>query len=176
MAARGQDAEELLLEIHQLQEKIKAADISGLEEASKLSPAEQEILEELEDSGYSSFGDDEENKPGEPTFFFVSAITQTEHDQATADAYKRAKAQAERLAKAAGATLGPLKSLASEVSKAENLSQYDPYRLFDLDPYVSSFTTTPPAGNNETPEAIGTKPGKVTYRVQVSASFTLKEQ
>lgn len=175
---KGKTTEELLIEIHELQETIKAADLAGLEETSKLSAAEQEILEEMEGSGYSGFGSDDETKPGQPVFTFVSAISQEEHDRATADAFKKAKAQAERLAKAAGATLGPLRSLTSNPANMNDSSEYGVYGGYDSYIYrmMQMNTASHQAEKDAGPEAVGMKPGKVKYGVHIQASFTLKEK
>jgi uncharacterized protein YggE len=44
----AKDPEELLLAVNPLQEKIKAADLSGSKEADKLTPEQEELMEEMQ--------------------------------------------------------------------------------------------------------------------------------
>ena len=100
-------SDELLLAVHPVQEKVKAADLAGSKEAEKLTPEQEEMLEEAEQNfGYSS---SDEQKPGEPIFMFISHVSEAEREKAMAEAFEKAKAQAVRLAKAAGAELGSLR-------------------------------------------------------------------
>jgi hypothetical protein len=117
---------------------------------------------------------EEEPKRGEPTFLFVRKISEEERDKALTEAFGKAKKEAGRLARAAGAELGALQQLGGQNMSRdiEDFSgMYDPYygrRLRQMrEPCGSD-------GEQQNLEAAGVQPGKVAYRVVVSASFALK--
>ena len=165
--------EDLLLVSQTLQDKIKAADLGGLKNP-ELSPAEEEIAEELRGRDFDRFDRfdrydrDEEPKRGEPRFVYLSKISATERDQALAEAFRRAKGEAGRLALAAGAELGPLQNLGNPAAglgidaRMLELS----YRGRDREP--DSDLVDPNR------EAAGLQPTRVLFRVAVTASFALK--
>ena len=57
--------EDLLIAVHALQEKIKGADLAGMKDAEKLSPEQEEMLEEMESQSFGRFSNNEGPKPGE---------------------------------------------------------------------------------------------------------------
>jgi hypothetical protein len=168
----AETAEQVLIVGHELQEKIKEADLAGLKETENLSPEEAEILEEMEDVSMG-FSSGEEKKPGEPVFLYVRSITDQELADARADAFATAKQAAAQLAHAAGATLGPLRAL-NDHSAGPNLNSYN--ELYSLMPstYYAMQQYSQRPGRSDKTEAVGPLPGKVTYSIAVSASFALE--
>jgi hypothetical protein len=170
---KAKEAEELLIATAALQEKIKAADLAGSKEDSKLSPDEEELLAEMESSGYGGYGA-ELPKPGEPTFHFYTAITDVEREKALGEAFKKAKENAARVAKAAGCELGKLASLNETETGADSDADRSVYER-DPNAYQILQSLRSSRGDDSGPaEGIGVQPGKVTYRVSVHAAFELK--
>ena len=170
------EADGLLLAAHALQEKIKAADLAGLKEQSKLSPEEQELSEELagEMAMYSS---DDGPKPGEPMFLFAAPITTEEREKLLAEGFQKAKENASRLAKAAGAELGALRNLADSQSEvSDEMYLNNPYGGNSAYRMMQMMQAARGNAPQEASEAIGVQPGKLTYRVIVTASFELKSK
>jgi uncharacterized protein YggE len=168
---KASGAEELLVAAHALQEKIKAADLAGLKEIAAGSPEEQELAEEMDPEmmGYNPG----ETRPGEPTFLFVSKVPEEERDKALAEAFQKAKREAARLAKAAGAELGPLAQLWSTHSMGNGGEDYtNPYRYYYQ--YMQKPATRSGDKDDSASEAIGPQPGGVSLRIAVNASFALK--
>jgi hypothetical protein len=171
---QAKDAEELLLTIHPLQEKIKSADLGGAKDAEKLTPEQEELLEEAEASGYNMYDQGNEPKPGEPTFLFVSRVSEKDREQALGDAFKKAKANAALLAKSAEGALGRLKSI-----------QDNSYGGYDQDDYAMNYNynsaayrmlqmaRSQQARKDDGLEAIGVEPAKVKYAVNVIATFEI---
>lgn len=167
--------DDLLLASHALQEKIRAADLGGTKEGDKLSPEEEELLEEQQGE-MMNFGNDNEAKPGEPVFFFVSKISEADRDKAMAEAFQKAKAQAQRMAKAAGIELGALKGLTANGSGAQNAANYNyaynsrVYRAWQMAQQMQN-------GDGEDTdefEALGVEAGPLKFNVTVTASFDAK--
>ena len=167
-------AEELLLASHPLQKKIKDADLAGVKTTAKLTPEQQEILEELGDTSsmYSPYGNGNQTKPGEPVFSFVCAISEQEQEKALADAFQKAKAQAARVAKATGSQLGKLASVSSvSMGGGDDMSGYgNNYAIYQA---YQQMTSGDQSQANPS-EAVGMLPKKVTFRVSVTAGFELK--
>ena len=169
---KAQSAVDLLVEAHDLQAKVRAAKLVEPAAAAGGTPEE---LEEAEERLGLVMNENGAN-PGEPTFLYVSKLSDDERAKATAEAFKKAKEEAARVAKAAGADLGSLRQLTSEAGAA-----------MDTNPYGGGFDYSSPygramfgamqrqaAGAGDAAEAVGAQPGKVSYRVTVSASFALK--
>lgn len=166
------DAEALLLQVHPLQENIREADLGGAADAQKLSPEQQELLEEMQtDFGYYGGGSNQP-KPGEPVFALVSPITEADREKALAEAFSKAKAEAARLAKAAGVELGELKSLSSFSQPGEDENSY--YGAYDSVLYSAMQLAGGSAQENDELEAVGVEPGPVKYTITVSAAFAVK--
>lgn len=168
--------EELLVAATALQEKIKAADLAGSKEEAALSPEEQELADELGVEAMSMmYGGEEQAKPGEPMFVFVSPISEADREKAMAEGFQKAKSRAARLAKVAGAELGALRALnESETSASDD----DPYSGYAQRYQMQMMQMMSAAGGGDTEEqseAIGSQPTKVVYRVAVTASFDLKQ-
>jgi hypothetical protein len=168
-------AEALLVAATALQEKVKAADLAGAKEASKLTLEEQEALEEMEAQGFDPYGGGEEAKPGEPMFLFVASIAEADREKAEAEAFQKAKQHATRLAKAAGAGLGKLTSLAGDSQPGVDEGDYaNPYGGYNAAAYRMLQAMRSGGQPDAELEALGATPAKVTYRVTMTASFELK--
>jgi uncharacterized protein YggE len=167
--------EDLLIAVHGLQEKIKGADLAGMKEAEKLSPEQEEMLEEMEAAQSMNFNANEGPKPGEPVFVFVSRITEAARDKAIAEAFQKAKTQASKLAKAAGTELGALKSLSS-TSTSGNPNEYNNYQYNSRAwraMQMAARDQTDDESDDKTSEALGAEPGTVKFHVTVMAAFDL---
>jgi uncharacterized protein YggE len=169
--------EELLIAVHALQEKIKGADLAGMKEAEKLSPEQEEMLEEMEAAqSFNRYSSNEGPKPGEPLFMFVSRISEAERDKAVGEAFQKAKAKAAKLAKAAGAELGALKSLSATSTSGNNNENYQynsyAYRAMQMAVRRGQIDDDED-GLPDASEALGVEPGPVKFNVTVMASFDL---
>jgi uncharacterized protein YggE len=162
------DPEALLLAGHQLQEKIRAADLSGLKEFHKLSLKEEESAEEAQLA--QAMGEQGAPKRGEPTFTFVSRISEADQARALAEAFQHARKEAANLARAAGAELGPLYHLESQNAAAANTQEWTYY--MNQQRYQTAVPQGLPAITAT--EAVGSQAGQVGYRVAVTASFLIK--
>src|SRR5262249_6225391 len=105
MPLKAADAEELLILASALEEKIKGADLGGIKEGKQMSPQDEEMAQEVMEQVPN---DENEPRRGEPLFLFVSKVSTADQDQALASAFQKAKREAGRLARAAGAELGTL--------------------------------------------------------------------
>jgi hypothetical protein len=166
---KAADPDALLIAAAALQEKIKAADLGGLKDAEKPSPQEAEVLEEM---GVAGEGNPSQPKRGEPAFLFVAHIPAADRDRATADAFGRAKTEAARLAKAAGAGLGGLVRLNGGPPGIEpdniNYEQMRQYMAWN----GGQQTVGHPLDDGAY-EAVSDRPGRVGLRVAVTAEFHL---
>jgi uncharacterized protein YggE len=175
---RAADPEELLLVSHALEEGMKAADLGGTKDLKQASAqdeeAAQESAEEMMDFGHSN-----QPKQGEPVFLYVSKISDEDLEKALAQAFKKAKREAGQLAKAAGVELGVLYHLednSSGVSDPEEGIVFDnPYSYRFMHQLVNRARAGSAEEDKPAVEAVGVKPGKVAYRVAVSASFALQK-
>lgn len=166
--------EDLLIAVHGLQEKIKAADLAGMKDADKLTPEQEEMLEEMEQAQQFNYNGNETPKPGEPIFIFVSRIPEAEREKAIAEAFQKAKTQASKLAKAAGTELGSLKSLSSN-SKSGNTNNYNQYnsRAWQAMQMAGLGQSEDDEADGNSTEALGAEPGPVKFLVTVTAAFDL---
>lgn len=166
---KGMTPEELLAAAHALQEKIKAADLSGAKDLDKLSLKDQEVAEEMAMNAMNTGAP----KRGEPVFLFVSKISDEERGKALTEAFKKAQREAGQLARAAGAALGPLQSL-SKMPSASN-EDYSDFNSQDQQMYYYALQQARQGGGDEenANEAIGVQPGRVKLRVTVTAQFRL---
>ncbi|MHC4398167.1 MAG: SIMPL domain-containing protein [Planctomycetota bacterium] len=137
----AESPEKLLLATHSLTEKIKAADLARAKKAKALSPEEEELAEEMAEM-MSSRGE-EQIEPGTPVFSYVARITDQDRDKAMAEAFQKAKANAERLARAARTGLGPLVGVSGGGGGASRFQQpgfgYD-YELYEYQQYIERLT------------------------------------
>jgi len=160
---------ELLLASHDLTQQIIAADLAGVSQTAGLSPEAEELAEEM--AGMLSGYDEDEPQPGQPQFVYVATVPEEQLDQALADAFAKAKRNAERLARAAGAELGPLAGISGQRQGAgdEEMYYYNSRARYLMQQRAAAQTSQ--ADN----EAIGLTPGAVTYRVHCQAYFQLKQ-
>jgi uncharacterized protein YggE len=169
------DAEDLLISGKALEDDVKAADLGGLKaaEAKAKSDEDEETREEDEMMRMSmQTSNDGEAKPGEPMFQYCCKIPDDVRAKLLAEAFGKAKVDAERLAKAAGRDLGALRSLsASNVGGGEYDHAYQTqqfYRMMQGSRDGRGNDADGPA------EAVGLRPAPVVYRVTVGAAFELK--
>jgi hypothetical protein len=168
---KAADVEQLLAETFALQEKIKVADVAGVKEAPKLSPEEEEMQAEMR----QMMGGNQGTSPGEPQFSFVLKVAADERAKLTAEAFQKAKADAERLAAAAGAKLGKLTALQGTTQGADmgdggyGGDYYNQMmaRRMGISPVVA-------AGAPAEDETVGPTTGKVKLTVVVQAYFALE--
>jgi hypothetical protein len=164
--------EGLLAEAFALQEKIKTADVAGAKESARLSPEEEELQAEMA----QMMGGNEGPKPGEPAFTFVLKVGAEEKAKLTAEAFQKAKADAARLATAAGAKLGKLTALSGS---EQGVDASDAYSNYGGNPYAyqmmqqQAAMVARAAGDTEG-EAVGMNPAKVKLTVAVQAYFVLE--
>ena len=165
---------ELLIAAQNLQDKIKAADLSGAKELEKQSPKDEEVAEENQEMAFGPYDGVNEIKPGEPVFVYVSKISDEERNKALADAFQKAKQEAGALAKAAGVELGNLQHLSN------SFQWNDPSNMMEQmnNPYYYQAAQRLQYANTESDgqprEAVGPQPTKVTLRVNVNAAFRLQ--
>lgn len=164
--------ERLLLAAQSLQEKVKAADLAGTKDAEKLSLQEEELAEEMAQMMRSS---GEEPVPvGQPYFVYVARVSDEDRDKAMAEAFRKAKAQAARLAQAAGVQLGPLVGLAGQGGGSSSYlnERYGGYARGEyLQRMLAKEYERDPYGNQD--EAVGYDPGALVFSFYVTAFFGL---
>ncbi|HEY4260861.1 MAG TPA: SIMPL domain-containing protein [Schlesneria sp.] len=158
------DATSQLLESKKLQDAIKAADLAGVKETEEQTAEEAEIAEEMEEP-VNPWGGQNQTKPGEPQFTFTAKIPAADREKAMAEAFRKARAEAEQLAKAAEVGLGRLQSV--QANSAVDAEDFEVYRQYGL-PYHGS------ADQSKGDDATGLKPGMLKLRVGVTASFAIK--
>jgi uncharacterized protein YggE len=169
----GDSPEARLLAALELQDKIKAADLSGSKEAEQLTPEEQESAEESQGSDMPQYYDGSEGpKPGEPVFLYVSKITPQERAKVLAEALAKARTQAEEAAKAAGITLGSLKSVGSSRSPGNEADEMSAYSGFLRQFAYRMMQRSPGEGEND--EAIGLMPGEVSMKISAMVVYSIK--
>jgi hypothetical protein len=167
----AQSPDDLLVEANDIQSKVKAANLVAAKAAR--TPEEQE---EAEEAAGMMMNNGQPN-PGEPVYIYVSKLSEDDRAKVTADAFGRAKEEAGRLAKAAGTGLGGLRQLTSTAGPAADAEQFGGMDYSNpFGRYVYNMMQHQKGGVSaaEAPEAIGPQPGKVSYRVTVSASFAAK--
>ncbi|WP_439624533.1 SIMPL domain-containing protein [Gemmata sp.] len=162
-------ADEFLVASGGLQDKIKTADLGGLKDKGKLTPEEQEAIEEA--NGRGRRGDEGEAR-GEPMFLYVSKVTDEERAKAQAGAFARAKRDAEHLARAAGMELGTLHRLTNGFQPGGEFD--DPFGRRGFYNPATMLSRPLDGANDDVSEAVGFQPGKVSLRLGLVAEFTLK--
>jgi uncharacterized protein YggE len=168
---RGQDTEALLIEIAQLRESITATDIAGRKDLEKVGSEDEELKEEMEGVEIDA-NQTGQTPPGTPTFLLVSKVTEEDRARALVVAFQKAKASAERTAKAAGAGLGPVRQIESQFQSSPESDNQETAVIA----YARSMQAARPEPQPDPDgplEAQGNQPGTVSLRVTVTATFTL---
>jgi hypothetical protein len=173
----GNSDEEVLANAAALAKKVREADIANKRgAASNLTPQEQEEQEEAQAQVQQQFGGmPAPPDPLEPTISFVAKLSDDDRAAAATEAFKHARDDAARTAGAAGAGLGAIRTLTSQVASADALQNTNPYanvyQMYGMNaganPLAAAFTPSPD-------EAVGQQPLGVTYRVTVTTSFHIK--
>ena len=169
--------EKLLVTTHALQEQIRAADLAGLKQPAKLSPEEQELAEEM--AAVMNNHGEERPQVGKPHFVYVARITDQQRDEAMAEAFQKSRAAAERLARAAGAKLGPLVSLSGSGS-GSNSGDGDEYyggRNYAQRQYWRQMMAMQSSGDSDTleNETVAVDPAKLRFQFFVRAAFGIEK-
>ena len=168
------DAEKAVVRAHELQQSLKAADLAGIKDKSNLTAEEQEMAEEMEGAmaQMGSYGSETGLEQGTPMFMYVATISDADANQALADAFGKAKADAARLARAAGARPGRLLSVSGGLTPSQeyyNMQQYVPM------PYRN--TLSQQLGNrmrgDSQKEAVSTDPNNTVFQFHLRAAFAL---
>ncbi len=170
LTAKG--PEELLIFSHDLEERIKQADLGAVKDLKQNSPQEEENAAEQMQMMGGMMNDPEQNARGLPSFSYAKKLTTEERAQTVREAFKRAEKQAAELAAAAGLTLGSVLSL----DEMPGISNDETPNYMEMQ-YARMGIARPPVFPNENKrilEATGPKPSQVTYRVGVNAAFELK--
>lgn len=170
----AEDGEGRLLAAEALKEKVKAADIAGVKDAEKLSPEEEELAAEM--AGMVNDYGEKKVPVGEPQFVYVARISEDDGTRAMADAFAKAKAQATRLAQAAGRPLGSLVGLAGQSGGMNNqmAQRYGSYGYAQQN-YMQRLMG---GGLNSSPkqrEAVGASADVLIFNFSIHANFRLQE-
>lgn len=161
----GESPEELIVAGYTLREKLRAGGLAKPPAERELTPEEQEEMEEMA----MMDEDGEAAAPGEPSFEFVARFTAEERGRAMAEAFAKAKADAARLAAAAGGSLGALRTVSGSAS-SEGYDEDDDYGFQRA---MLQQLGVAPAGQTGVDEATADEPGAVSLEVTVTAGFGL---
>ena len=158
--------------VHKLQKDVAALDLGGRKERQKLVEDEGAQPDEhhVEFSGLPGTPVD----PGVATFFFSAEVPAAEHDKARTEAFRKATARAERLARAAGRTLGDL-LVVQEAELPDGPLSWMQVMMMGA-PAPGSLAEHLERRQRETDAAIagGWSPGKVEHRVTISAWYAVR--
>jgi uncharacterized protein YggE len=172
--------EQLLLSVHQLQEKVKAADLAGAKSLEKATPEEEEEAEEMQEMTASD--DNEKVELGVPHFVYVARISDEQRAKAMAEAFQKAKTQAMQSAQAAGIELGELKGVngqgAGESSYDEDggmhfSSQFGYAQQQYMRQLMQRGMST--LGQPNENETLGSDPAQLKFTFHVTAVFGMKK-
>lgn len=163
----GDKLEETLKLIQSIKDKIAAAELAGPTSKKKLTPEEQEEMEEME-MLQQEIGNHGEQKIGEPSYVFTARISEEEATKARAAAFQKAKRQAEQLVTSAGRKLGGLRGLQSHGETGLN----DHYQIYGYPPHGAGDMI---ADAEDVDELLVKSPtfGKIPYVVAVQAMFDI---
>jgi uncharacterized protein YggE len=164
---QGEGAEGILVAATDLQEKIKAAKLFEAPKSAAKAEEEEEAMAEMRG--------DEGPKPGEMVFLYVAKISEAEESKAAAEAFGKAKESAARLAKAAGATLGTLRTITSQANDMSAFGEEYGYGRYGS--YAQRYMAQMARQGGETSgerESLAAQPGKITHQVFVSTTFEIK--
>ncbi len=159
---QGSDAEELLLASQSLQSKLKV-ELAKSAPKIELSPEQEEMQEEA----MQNMGNPNVPKPGDPVFYFVAKISDADYVKAAAKAFAMAKTHAQRLASAAGGSLGELRNVEGNDRQAMMMMNYQ------RDPFGGMQEVDSSEQENNPDEAAGTNATEVRLNITVAATFAL---
>jgi uncharacterized protein YggE len=168
----GRSPEELFLAAQQVQARVVASKLAG--DKAKLSAEEEEIVEEMEAQNGMSYGGDDQPDPGVPSFVYVGVVAESDRQQALSEAFQKAKADAQRVARAAGADVGGLVSVSGGGSGAANVVDYNDPTVRAYQQYMQRQSSLPENPELKEGEAIGQEPS-VTFSYNVHATFRLEK-
>lgn len=170
-ALKAAEPDELLVTGYGLQEKIKAASASAGKKDKAMTPEEQESMEEAAAMQAANGGG--VNATG-PTFQYVSKISDEDQATALAAAFQKAKADAARLAKSAGAEIASLRNVSSTANSPTSGSPTDIQTYYQELMLRQLTGGAGPAAEPSTGEAISPNPTPVELQITVTAAFDLK--
>jgi uncharacterized protein YggE len=170
------DPHKLLIEADKLQKKIADADLAGIKaDEKRQTPEEREMAEEMETMMKNQYGGNANiPQPGTPTLTYVAKLSEADHDAAMAEGFKKARADAERLAKAAGVGLGKLAHVSSMTNHSQGngaavamsyRQMYNPYAQYSGFPDTASMTS------GDESESSSNTPAEVEFRFVVSVGY-----
>jgi uncharacterized protein YggE len=171
---KAKSHDEMLAEVHDVQQKLRALDLAGAKEATALSAEEQELAEEAE-AEVGMYGGDMNEDPNKPRFVFLATVADADYEKALAEAFKKATAQADRLARAAGRQLGELRSV-SAYDQGQSYDDGEMYNRMGSSAYNMLQRLRQKQGNSDELTAAGITPGAVKLNVTLVASYKLREQ
>ena len=163
-AADSDDA--ALVSATAMQDKIRGA-LAGAAPKKAMSPEEQEAAEEAAaQQQQNEVPGQPAAKPGEPTFTFVHKLTDAERAKLMSDAVAEARADAERMAKAAGGALGPVREVSSR-----SMGASDPDN--PVAAVIQAEMGGAAAATHNAGEASDPQPGPLSYALQVTVKYGL---
>ncbi len=157
--------EDLLLKAEAIQADVAKAELGHVESTAK-SPEEQEVEEEI-NMFVRQRGVQQESKPGDPKFLFISAISETERKKAVADAFTAAQEKAKFLASANRFELGPLSSIQS---KEDNGDASNIVRGYGYAGYAQAERHAAMVKDHE---VWNSRPAQVVFRVHIETTHRL---
>lgn len=189
---REESPQKLLVFYYQLGKKLEDLDLAD-KKNEKLTPEEQELLEEAGDGdsadpfGGVSSAPSMGGRPQSGVLLMVAAkVSQEQRDKLMAEAFQDAKKRGERLAKIAGATLGPLLNLTESTSfnpvnpyaqsygsLGYERSRYIQQTFGDMPFDVDNDEDSP--GEVSENETVGMAPDLLTINASISAAFEIKK-
>jgi hypothetical protein len=179
---KAETAEDALVAGEAIRKKVQAV-FGDAKLTEKLSPEEQELLEESRGSGPAPIWVPATPGPtfAPPTtasavpvmpsfnanFMYVAELSAQQRKAALAEAFAKAKAQAAEIAEATGTKLGRIESVNGEISGAR-VPNNGPYAQMQPGPLM------PPGGNENDSEATAADPAGLEIHVRISAQFRLQ--
>lgn len=170
------DLEALVLIGRKIRDQVIAARLATGKEAEKLSDEEKELMEEMgaEMGRFSS--SDQAWDPNRPLVVFVARITPDRRAKARAEALAKVKADAQRLAHAAGVTLGPMLAVSNTSNGTVDMSQPSAGPSHNMPAALTSLVERQQsAGRHESQatESICPDPSRTAFTFQSAAAFRL---
>lgn len=172
LASKEQEA--LLAESKTLRDSIHSANLSGKEAANELTPAEKNAEEAPAAAILPNVAENAADQTGEPTFVYVSPVSEAEYFQALGQAYRKAQADAVMFAKAAGFELGPIKSVTKAYECGSETDDSELMALFSQFTESTKKTAGTPLRIDEPLEATGSRAAPLKFTVKVGITFEVK--